>query len=77
MDKLEGGASAASTLGAGEASGATGLAGADESLPAENIFGTAVDEWTLDAARARQLQDAASDTRSEQTKIVNEKLRFL
>jgi len=36
MDKLEGGASAASTLGAGEASGATGLAGADESLPAEN-----------------------------------------
>ncbi|KAF6022679.1 TTC16 [Bugula neritina] len=77
MDKSEGGASAASILGAGETSGATGLAGADESLPAENIFGTAVDEWTLDAARARQLQDAASDTRSEQTKIVNEKLRSL
>lgn len=49
----------------------------DEFAPPDSIFSTAVDEWTLDAARTRVVQDAQTDTRSELAKVMTEKLRAL
>ncbi|XP_067939514.1 tetratricopeptide repeat protein 16-like [Watersipora subatra] len=45
--------------------------------PGDGIFNTAVDEWTLDAARQRHVQDAATDTKSEIDRIMTDKLRSL
>lgn len=47
----------------------------DETIP-DSIFTTAVDETVLDAARVR-VQDAEVDARSELTKVMTDKLRYL
>lgn len=44
---------------------------------ADGLFSTAVDEWTLDAARHRLVQDAEVDTRNELTRTMTDKLRNL
>ena len=55
-----------------------GTVGFDDFSTTDAIFTTAVDEWTLDAARGRAVQDAAtSDTRTELSKIMTDKLRAL
>ena len=55
-----------------------GTEGFDDFSTTDAIFTTAVDEWTLDAARGRAVQDAAtSDTRTELSKIMTDKLRAL
>lgn len=43
----------------------------------DSIFSTAVDESTIDAAKERHVQDAMTDTRTDLSQVMTDKLRYL